>query len=1197
MTEFVHLHLHTDYSLLDGASPISWSKLKEDERKNKTDIVSLAKEYKMGAVAMTDHGMMGGAVEFYKEMSNAGIKPIIGCEAYLSPTTRFDRRQEIPYIKGYHLVLLAQNNTGYRNLCKLISEAHLNGVYYKPRIDKEFLAAHSEGLIGLSACLAGEIPRMIADGRMKDAKKALQEYVDIFGKDNFFLEIMDHGMEEQIKVNKELVHLSNEFNIPLVATNDVHYLRKEHARSHDLLLCIQTHATYDEADRFRMSSDQFYFKSGDEMAQVFKELPQALKNTVDIAARCDMKFDFKANHYPVYDTSKEGITQKEKLRNICVEGIQERYDFDATVSEDKLTDFHKNVIKRMDYELGVIDNSKYSSYFLVVWDFINHARKIKVPVGPGRGSGAGSLVAYLTHITDIDPLRYNLLFERFLNPERVSPPDFDIDFCERRRAEVIEYVSGKYGADSVAQIGTYGTLKAKAVIKDVARALGRTPAEGDRVSKLIPADPKMTLAKALKESPDLKALLETEPWVKGVFDDAAPLEGINRNMSIHAAGVIIGDQRLDNVVPLARGAGNEVITQFPSVPCESLGLLKMDFLGLKTLTVIQDAVDNIKRHRGLDLDMSKIPLDDPATFKLLSRGDTVGVFQLESTGFQNLCRQFGVETIEHIIALVAIYRPGPMQFIPEFVARKMGTIKTEYDHPVMEPIIKETYGIMLYQEQIMEVVQKLAGFTLGQADMLRRAIGKKKMDEMMKQKEKFVKGCAVTNNIKEETANQIWDKIEMFAGYGFNKSHSAAYAFVTYRTAYLKANYPAEFMAAILTSEIDKAEKVAFFISECREMGIPILPPDINTSESTFAVDGKAIRCGLGAIKGVGEQAAGNILKVRTEGGVFKNLLDFCERAGSFVNSKTMEHLTRAGAFDGFGVKRSQIIAVIDDTMKLAQSRVKDKAVGQGSLFDMLGEAEQNDIFSIPLPDIPEFEEFEMLKEEKLLLGFYVSGHPLTKYSELIKTYSSSNLIKVSEMETDCGVKIGGIIKTCSKKVSKTSGKPYAILELEDWDGIIECMVYSKAYEESKDMLAEDVPIFLEAITSKREETEKLKLMAEKIMPLESVTEHYTKEIHVHLYESTTKQEDLQKLRDLVLANPGKTNLVICVTCSNDHIVFIESSAGCNVKVTKEFLETLQDILGERRYKLKADKSLPKPRPRYNNNNQNANAEQGAAAK
>ena len=1171
--DFVHLHVHTDYSLLDGSCSIK-------------GLAAMAKEYDMPAVAMTDHGFMGGTIDMYSTFKKEGLNPIIGIEAYVSPTTRDDRDNLNPDIRGYHLCLLAENYDGYVSLCKLISAAWMEGYYYKPRIDKELLAQYSKGLIGMSACIGGEIPKNILGGNMDGARKALNDYLDILGHDNFYLEVMDHGLEEERRVNIELIKLGKEFNIPLVATNDVHYLRKEHSESHDAMLCIQTQSLVSEQNRFSFSGPEFYFKSPDEMKELFKEIPEAVTNTVGVAERCNVELQLEgANHYPVYIMPEGESDEKKYLRDICIEGIQSRYDFDARKPE--LNESEKTIVDRMDFELDVIAKSNYCHYFLVVWDFIKYARTQDIPVGPGRGSGAGSIVAYLTTITDIEPLEYNLLFERFLNPDRVSPPDFDIDFCEERRSEVIEYVRNKYGNDSVAQIGTYGTLKAKAVLKDVARVLGHSFAEGDSITKLIPNDPKMTLDKAVNGSKELRKMLEDEPWVQRIFELARPLEGLNRNMSIHAAGVIIGDQRLDNIVPLAKGSGNEVITEFPAVPCEDLGLLKMDFLGLKTLTVIDKAVKNVRKHRGVDIDISTITLKDQKSFDLLNRGDTVAVFQLESSGMQNLCRQFGVETIEHIIALIALYRPGPMEFIPTFVARKKGTEKIEYDHPKMEQYLAETYGIMLYQEQIMQVVQALAGFSLGGADILRRAIGKKKVALLEEQKVKFVEGCAEHNQISEKIALDIWEKIGKFAGYGFNKSHSAAYAFIAYRTAYLKANYPVEFMCAVLSCEIDNAEKISFLIGECREMGIDILPPDVNVSERDFTVDGDSIRFGLGAIKGVGEKAADEIILSREKDGKYPDFLEFCERAGGAVNTRMVDHLIKAGAFDSLNIRRSQLIQIIEPTMRYAQDRVRDRESGQGSLFDLLDEEEKEDVFSVDVPDIPEFEENEMLQMEKDLLGFYITGHPLACYSDLIKTYSTANLRQVAEMEKDTGVKVGGIIKTVQRRNSKTSGKPYYLITLEDLESTIEVWCFEKCLNEIEGAgieLVEDMPIFIEALVSKRDETERPNLRAEKIIPLEQASEEYTEEIHLHLYEGSNSVEDLAKVRELCMGSIGASKVIICISCVSGEVVFIEAERGLQVKVTAGFFEQIRELLGERRWRVRANMDVPQPRKRWNNN-------------
>ena len=1251
--DFVHLHVHTDYSLLDGACPISWAKLKDAE--GKVDLVSMVANAGMKACAITDHGVMGGCLEFHNAMKKADLKPIIGCETYVSPCSNEKHDISIPYIKGFHLLLLAKNQTGYRNLCSIVSDAHTRGFYYKPRTDKEFLASHAEGLIASSACLAGELSAMIRYQGYEDARKALYEYLDIFGRENFYIELMYHNQENQREVNKELIRLARAENIPMIATNDVHYLRREDARAHEVMLCIQTRTTMADEKHFKMDTEEFYLKDGDEMFQIWgNEVPEALINTLEVAEKCDVTIGYE-NHYPEYDVPEEfsatldlekirqearesavEILKKEKakkedpsepteeeiayqtereiilqktgayLRQVClygtgknsVCGYLKKYGYDPfNPPEDKKADAELK-LKRLDYELSVIMRTKYPSYFLCVWDFINWAKEHGIPVGAGRGSGAGSLVAYLSGITDIDPIKYDLLFERFLNPDRVSPPDFDTDFCERRRQEVIDYVINKYGADSVSQIGTYGQLKAKAVLKDVARALSRTPGEGNMITKTVPDDPKMTLNKAIKESPDLQKLME-EPWVQEVFSYAKPLEMLNRQMGIHACGVIISNQPLADLLPLGRGAHDEVITQYTAPLCESVGLLKMDFLGLRTLTLIQDTLYNIKKSRGIDLDLDQVSLEDQATYDLLNRGDTVAVFQLESGGMQNLCRQFRVENIKHIIALVAIYRPGPMQFIPIFVGRKLGTMKVEYDHPLMEQYLKETYGIMLYQEQIMQVVQVLAGFSLGQADILRRAIGKKKIKDMEAQHDKFIEGCLKTNNIPNETAETIWQNIKKFADYGFNKSHSAAYALLSYRTAYLKANYRAEFMAAVLTSELSNGEKLRFLINECRSSGIPVLPPDVNHSDVNFTVDNGAIRFGLGAIKGFGEGVSEVIIQARNEGGEFKSLSDLLERTGGVLNAKAVESLIRAGAMDSFRWKRSQLVAVIEQTIASANSRRRDKEMGQSNLFEMLDDFDQSTFGDTPMPDIPEFEESDILEAEKQLLGFYVSGHPIAKYDDYFKTFSTRSVARLTEGEGDVGVRVGGMIKSVAKKISKKDGKTFGILTFEDLTGTIETLAYSRTYEANRVLIHQDeiarenhkagdpapgvTPVFILGLTRKQEdEGSPVTLTAEKILTLDEVVEKCSEELHIHLYEET----DLERLKEffaLLKKYPGgDTKLILCVHTKNASQVFIEASARYRVKVSCAMLEAVNAFFGAKRWKIKTDDSnLPQPRPKF----------------
>ena len=1171
-SDFVHLHLHTHYSMLDGACTIP-------------GLVELAKEHDMSAMAITDHGYMGGVEEFHRVLSGAGINPIIGVEAYVAPGDMRDFDSNKPFNRGgFHLVLLCENEQGYLSLCKLMSAANKEGFHYKPRIDKEIMRQYRDGLICTSACIGGEISQYFLQGDTKRAEQALGEYLDIFGPDHFFIELMDHGMEEEQRCNKYLIDLARRNNLKLIATNDVHYMRKEDAEAHEIMLCIQTGARLAEK-HFRFPTPEFYFKGEQEMRELFREVPEAITNTRLIAERCSMKFHYvpEVNHYPKFYMPDGRLADRNDLREVCFDNMEYRYGFDPRkISEPDAR--QKEILDRMEYELGVIEKTGFISYFFVVSDFIRHAKAEDIPVGPGRGSGAGSLVAYLTRITDIDPLRFNLFFERFLNPERVSPPDFDVDFCERRRGEVIDYVRGKYGFDSVAQICTYGQLKAKAVVKDVARVLGCDFEFGNRLSKMIPEDPKMTLDKAVEQNKELAEKIETDPMIGKVWKFAKVLEGLNRQTGIHAAGVIIGDQRLDNLVPLARSASDSMVVPFPAHPCEEQGLLKMDVLGLKTMTLITDALNMIHKDFGIDIDMMKIPLDDPKTFEMLQRGDTVAVFQLESGGMQNLCRSFGVETLEHIIALLAIYRPGPMQFIPDFIRRKKGEEQIIYDHPLMENCLKETYGIMLYQEQIMQVVQVLAGFTLGGADILRRAIGKKKVDVLAKQKEKFFKGCKETNNIDEKLADQIWEKIKLFAGYGFNKSHSAAYGFVCYQTAYLKANYPVQFMAAILNGEIESAERIAFMINTCKDMGIKVLPPDVNSSDIRFSTDGDCIRFGLGAIKGVGEVAASKIIESRKADGRFETFADFCERCGSDVNSRMLEHLTRAGALDGLGLRRSQILAIAEPMMEFAKVRAAERAAGQASLFDLLDEADAGEVCSVPIPDIPEFDQEEILKSEKELLGFYVTGHPLDYCAELVRAYASVPLRDLDKLNDNAQVRLTGMVGSFTQKFSKNSGKQFGILQLEDLDSSAECMIYERALNTligSGIEMLPGTPLLLEATVSKRDEAEKPRVIVDRVVLLGEAPAEITEELHLHIYASEITSEKLKQVSEACFRTPGDTRVVVCLVGTDDSVTFIESR-GRKISVTPELLRELDSILGTGHYRLKAKPYSPPPRRMWN---------------
>ena len=1158
-TEFVHLHLHTDYSMLDGACQIK-------------KLAGQAVEMGMKSMAMTDHGNMCGALEFYEAMNAEGIKPIIGCEFYLAPKSRFEKNPNDPHHKGFHQLLLARDFDGYQNLCRLNAAAYLEGFYFKPRIDKELLARHSKGLIATSTCIGGEVPTYILAQNPSRARRALGEYLDIFGAQNFYLELQDHGMPKQREVNKALLEISREFELPVVATNDAHYLIKDHALPHELLLCIGTQKTMQDADRLRFPSQEFYVKSAAEMAALFQEVSGALRNTIEIAEKCNLQLELNAvSHYPVFEPP-DGSDRRGYMLKQCKLGLIDRYGIDLDANGMAgFSDQQSSVVERMNYEVDVIDKMGFTSYFLVVWDFLDFARQRSIPIGPGRGSGAGSIVSYLLHITDIEPLHYNLLFERFLNPDRVSPPDFDIDLCERRRYEVIDYVRNKYGEDSVAQIGTFGTLKAKAVLKDVARVMGRSFEEGNRITKMIPNDPKMTLEKANAEIHEIRQLRNVEPWVNELFEHSAALEGLNRNMSIHAAGVIIGDQPLTNLVPLARGQGTEVITQYPAGPCEALGLLKLDFLGLRTLTIIQDTCDLIKKSQGRDLDPGTISMDDEATYDLLKKGETVAVFQLESSGMQDLCRRFEINRIEDIIALIALYRPGPIQFLDDFIKRKTGKTCVEYDVPVMAPILEETYGIMLYQEQVMQVCQQVAGFTLGQADILRRAMGKKKEEEMKAQYEKFVSGCA-KNRIKKAVADSIWEKIVKFAGYGFNKSHSAAYAFLAYRTAYLKANYAVEFMAANLSSEMNSSERVALLINYCRDMDINVLPPDVNHGEMDFTVDGSTIRFGLAAIKGVGTAAAGAILEARKDG-PFTSMLDLCERVGSSLNRRLLESLCQCGAFDGFGMKRSQMSAGIDDAIARTQASLRDRQVGQSNFFDLLDGEDQNNGFDLPAPDIPEWDRRLLLKYEKELLGFYVTGHPLNEYKAMIQAYELTGIRSTVDMPENQGVRVGGMITALTLKHAKRDGRPFAIINIEDLESSMECLVFPDAYAACAEHIVQDTPVLVEGFISKRDGEDQRKIFADRVRPLSQLPAYYTKEIHIRIYEENLAHDTLAQLKSILKQHPGRSKVIFCVGCAGGKFAFIEAGNAYDIQYSTDLEGDIVGLLGETAVRIKPDNS------------------------
>ena len=1162
---FVHLHLHTAYSLLDGACRID-------------DLIQQAVDLNMPAVAMTDHGVMYGTIEFYKKAKARGINPVIGCEAYITTGSRHDR-DPASQRSTYHLVLLAENNIGYRNLCYLISKAHLEGFYYKPRIDHELLAAHSQGLIGLSACLHGEVSHQLVEGNVDGAAASVGRYAEIFGKERFFIEMMDHGILEQRKANRHMKELSQRTGIPLVATNDVHYLKREHAEAHDIMLCMQTSTTRSDPKRMRYSTDQFYFRTREEMDALFTEFPGAVDLTVDIASRCNVEIVFGKLHFPTYEVPA-GMTQKEYLIRTGHEGMKDLYNIPDPANPRDTRE--REIMERFDKEIGVIDKTGFVNYFLVVWDFIRFAHESKIPVGPGRGSGGGSIVAYALNIISIDPLRYNLIFERFLNPDRVSPPDFDIDFCQARREEVIRYVKQKYGTDHVAQIITFGSLGAKTVIRDVGRVLEISFAKCNDIAKMIPEDPKMTLAKAMEENPEFKKLSEQDPELQQILKYGSVLEGLYRNAGTHAAGVVIGEQPLINIIPLGVDKEKQPVTQFAKEPVEEIGLLKMDFLGLKTLTVIQEALDLIEAGHGVKIDLKRLPDDDPKTYELLSRADTVGVFQLESGGMRDLIRRIGISNIEEIIAVIALYRPGPMEMLPSYIERKCGRASIDYDHPLLEPILRDTYGVMVYQEQVQKAANVLAGYSLGEADILRRAMGKKKQEEMDKQREKFIQGCKDVNNINNDLAARIFDNIAAFAGYGFNKAHSAGYAIVCYQTAYLKANYPAEFMCALISSEIGNFDKMPGFIREAESMGLKVLPPHVNHSGTRFTPEKGAIRYGLACIKNVGEAATQAVIRERVKKGPFTSLLDFCARMDTAdINKKVMESLARSGALDMPGMHRAQVLNGIDFALTRSASARRDLKSGQGSLFDLLGNdsGSRSTDDAADFPDCPPWHENEMLAAERELLGIYMSGHPLTQYEDILRRYELCSIKDLGGLEDKALTRIGGLVASVALKTTKKK-ESMAILRLEDLDGSVEIVVWPDTYQKYQSVIEQDATLLIGGHVSKKEEIPNL--LALEIYPLEEAPKLFSKSVSIHITASQLDTK-LQKVKKIVSLNPGNTPLSVCLLLPDGEKVIIKAENGLFVTPHPDMINNLEHELGENTvFVLANPQPLKNPEPQRN---------------
>ena len=1139
---FTHLHVHTEYSLLDGSNKIN-------------EYVSRVKELGMDSAAITDHGVMYGVIDFYRAAKAAGINPILGCEVYVAPGSRFDREVGSGDDRYYHLVLLAENNQGYQNLMKIVSKGFVEGFYYKPRVDLELLREYHEGLIALSACLAGEVARYLQKGMYEDGKKAALRYQEIFGEGNFFLELQDHGIPQQQMVNQQLMRMHQETGIQLVATNDVHYTYETDADSHDILLCLQTGKKLTDTDRMRYEGGQYYVKSEEEMAALFPYAPEALENTHKIAQRCHVDIEFGNTKLPRYDVP-DGYTSWEYLNKLCREGLEERYD---PVTEE--------LESRLDYELTTIKNMGYVDYFLIVWDFIKYARDHEIMVGPGRGSAAGSLVAYTLGITQLDPIRYDLLFERFLNPERVSMPDIDVDFCFERRQEVIDYVVRKYGKDCVVQIVTFGTLAARGVIRDVGRVLDMPYAQVDTIAKMIPQELNITIDKALEMNPELKKTYDEQEDVHHLIDMAKRLEGLPRHTSMHAAGVVISQKEVDEYVPLSRAQDGTIVAQFTMTTLEELGLLKMDFLGLRTLTVIQNAAKMVEKDRGITLDMSHIDYNDSKVLASLGTGRTDGVFQLESSGMKNFMKELKPQSLEDVIAGISLYRPGPMDFIPQYIRGKNRPDTIRYDCPQLEPILSPTYGCIVYQEQVMQIVRNLAGYTLGRSDLVRRAMSKKKASVMEKERQNFVygneqegvPGC-IANGISEKTANKIYDEMTDFAKYAFNKSHAAAYAIVAYQTAYLKYYYPVEFMAALMTSVIEMPAKVAEYIQVCRQMGIQILPPDINNGERGFSVDQGRIRYGLSAIKSVGRPVIESLVKERRENGIYRTLSDFIERNSGQVNKRAIENFIKAGALDCLPGNRQQKMLVYSRVVDHISQNKKNSMAGQMSLFDLVGE-EDKKAYEISMPDVGEYAKEVILAFEKDVLGIYLSGHPLEQYRGILeKNISAKTTDFQPDEETGLSVVmdnqkvvVGGMVTEKTIKYTKNN-KVMAFVTLEDLVGTVEVVVFPRDYEKYQSLLDEDARVLIQGRVS-AEDDKASKLILERVRTFEEVP----RELWLQFDDRDAYADREAHLMEELRAVPGNASVVIYL---KDVKAMKKLPAGYRVALQEEWLEKFRREYG-----------------------------------
>ncbi len=1142
---FVHLHVHSQYSLLDGAIRVS-------------DLLDKCKEYGMKSVALTDHGAMYGSLEFYTKAKKAGIKPIVGCEFYIAPGKRTDRKQ-IGGTHAFHIVLLAMDHTGYKNLMKLAAISQFEGFYYKPRIDMEVLKAHNEGIIALTACLHGQIPWLIHKNDMEGAKRKAQELYDIFG-DRLYFELQENGIADQRIVNDGLQQLSKEMGIKLVATNDCHYLNQEEAHAHEVLLCIQTGKTITDPKHFRFSTDEFYFKSPETMKKNFAYSPEAIATSVEIAERCNLEIDFGQYHFPKFPIP-EGETLDSMFTKACRDGLKKRF-FDMRTAGTLTPALEKQYSERLDMEIEIINQMGFPGYFLIVADFINWAQAQDIPVGPGRGSGAGSLAAYCMRITNIDPLPYGLIFERFLNIERKSMPDFDVDFCQDRRGEVIDYVRRKYGgAEHVAQIVTYGSMKARGVIRDVGRALDISFGDVDKIAKLIPDQLKMTIKKAIKEEPRLLDAASRDPRIEELLRVSQTLEGLARHTSTHAAGVVVSPEPMVEYLPTCKGSKDETLTQYDMKHTEMTGLIKFDFLGLKTLTVIDKALKHIKFDIGTALNIDTIPMDDTRTYDLLCAGDALGIFQLESAGMRELLVKMAPEQFSDLIALVALYRPGPLDsgMVDDFVETKHGRATANYPLPQIKSVLEETYGVIVYQEQVMKIANILASYSLGDADILRRAMGKKIPEVMDEEKVKFMAGSR-KNNIPEDKAEFIFDLMAKFAGYGFNKSHSAAYALISYQTAYLKAHYPAQFMTALLSCDMTNTDKVVLYISECKDHNIEVLPPDINESVKDFSVIDDRIRFGLAAVKNVGGAALDSIIEDREKDGKYTSLSDFCNRVDSRrVNSRVIESLIKSGSFDSLGQKRSQLIAVLDKAMDQAKAVQRDKQSGQMSLFAVAPDENKSKVTTISMPDIPEWEERERLAFEKETVGFYITGHPLDNVINEIRTVVDSDIHNLENWGEEQPVRIGGLIRSCKQHKSK-KGDPMAFLTVEDVLETVEVIVFPDAYSQCYQLLSSPDPIIIQGTVQKDERG--AKIIADSVYTLQDAREKFTELVKVRLDSDKVTRKKLEAVKKIFYQFHGECPLLLTLHFTGHGEVDIDVVKDLRIRPCRELTENIEEILG-----------------------------------